>query len=84
MLNGLIVGGGAQGQALAQGQGQGLFSGVPGTNRDLTAPQHSRDESAAGGPHVSGGRFTYHGGARLFPRDGNNAAHAEPVDEITK
>jgi E3 ubiquitin-protein ligase RNF115/126 len=78
MLNGLVAGALQPGQGPTQGQGAGLFSGA-----GHTAAQEPRGTSAAGGPRVSGGRFTYHGGAHAFPRNGNNPAHTEPVDEMT-
>ena len=86
MLNGL-AGGAArplgQPHGPPQGQGEGLFSGAgPGSNQ--SAFQESQNQSTEGGPRMQGGRFTYHGGARLFPRDGNNLGHTEPVDEMTK
>lgn len=74
MLNGLAGAGSrtqtpGQGQSQQRGQGEGLFSGPSGTSQ----------------PQVRTGRFTYHGGARLFPRDANNPEpRIEPVDDITK
>ncbi|KAF1850765.1 uncharacterized protein K460DRAFT_272924 [Cucurbitaria berberidis CBS 394.84] len=82
MLNGLAgVAGRPQGQT--QGQGEGLFSG-PNQTQNQSAFQESRAQGAAGQPEVRTGRFTYHGGARLFPRDANNPEpRIEPVDDIT-
>ncbi|EDU47923.1 RING-finger-containing ubiquitin ligase [Pyrenophora tritici-repentis] len=84
MLNGLT--GAAlrpQGQA---GQTEGPFSRSPpgtGENPNQTAFQEAQNQGAQGGPQIHGGRFTYRGGARIFPRDGNAAGRAEPVDEMT-
>jgi E3 ubiquitin-protein ligase RNF115/126 len=79
MLNGLVAGTLPRGQGPTPGGGAGLFSGVAGSNPDHTA----REEPQSRTPHVSGGRFTYHGGARVFPGNGNNPTRTEPVDEIT-
>jgi E3 ubiquitin-protein ligase RNF115/126 len=86
MLNGLT--GAAlrpqgQQQNPGQGQGEGLFSG-PESNRDQSAFHESQDQGAEGGPQFRGGRFTYHGGVRIFPPGGNGTGRAEPVDELTK
>jgi fission 1 protein/division protein 1 len=72
-----------QPQGQPQGQGEGLFSGAS-PNSNQSAFQESRNQGAERGPQFPGGRFTYHGGARIFPRDGNNPGRVEPVDEITK
>lgn len=85
MLNGLTGAGlrpQGQQQTPGQGQGEGLFSG-PGTNRNQSAFHESQNEGTEGGPQIRGGRFTYHGGVRLFPPGGNGAGRAEPVDELT-
>lgn len=88
MLNGLT--GAAmrpQGQQPGQqpGQGEGLFSGAgPGTGPNQSAFQEAQNQGHEGGPQIRGGSFTYHGGARLFPGNGNHPGQAEPVDEITK
>lgn len=86
MLNGLT--GAAlrpqgQQQGSGQGQGEGLFSG-PGSNANQSGSQDAANQGADGGPQVRGGRFTYHGGVRILPRDLNSAGRAEPVDELTK
>ena len=74
-----------QAQGQGQGQGQGLFSG-PGSNSssDQSAFHESQNQGAQGGPQIRGGRFTYHGGVRIFPPDGSSNGRAEPVDELTK
>ncbi|ENI02008.1 hypothetical protein COCC4DRAFT_202787 [Bipolaris maydis ATCC 48331] len=85
MLNGLTGAGlrpQGQQQTPGQGQGEGLFSG-PGTNQNQSAFHESQNEGTEGGPQIRGGRFTYHGGVRLFPPGGNGAGRAEPVDELT-
>ncbi|EUC46333.1 hypothetical protein COCMIDRAFT_93178 [Bipolaris oryzae ATCC 44560] len=88
MLNGLTGAGlrpqGQQGQQQTpgQGQGEGLFSGS-GTNQNRSAFHESQNDGTEGGPQIRGGRFTYHGGVRLFPPGGNGAGRAEPVDELT-
>ncbi|KAF1832020.1 zinc finger protein [Decorospora gaudefroyi] len=68
-----------QPQGQPPGQGEGLFSGA-GPNPNQPTSQGSQSPGAAGGPRVTTGRFTYNGGARLFPRDGNNAGPVE--DEL--
>ena len=83
LLNGLVAGAAPRGQ----GQGAGLFTPFPdvaSTNPDHTAREETQGVNAPGGPRVTGGRFTYHGGARIFPQNGHNPARTEPVDEITK
>lgn len=86
MLNGLTRAAvGQQGQQpqgqQARGQGEGLFSGA-GQNQDQ---DQNRSQSADGQPRIHASRFTYTGGARLFPRDANNPEpRMEPVDDITK
>ncbi|EOA86188.1 uncharacterized protein SETTUDRAFT_110156 [Exserohilum turcica Et28A] len=71
-----------QQQGSGQGQGEGLFSG-PGSNANQSGSQDAANQGADGGPQVRGGRFTYHGGVRILPRDLNSAGRAEPVDELT-
>jgi E3 ubiquitin-protein ligase RNF115/126 len=82
MLNGLTrAATQPQGQQ-PRGQGEGLFS-VP--NQNQSAFNEAQGQGAPGQPRVTGSRFTYTGGARLFPRDGNNPEpRMEPVDDITK
>lgn len=75
MLNGLT---GAAARPL--GQGEGLFAGAR-QNQNQSAFEESRNQGPTGGPQVTG--FTYRGGARVYPRDGNNSGRPEPVDEIT-
>ncbi|KAJ4364681.1 hypothetical protein N0V83_009278 [Neocucurbitaria cava] len=86
MLNGLAgVAGRQPGQPQGQqrGQGEGLFS-APNQPGNQSAFQESRSQSLPGQPQIRTGRFTYHGGARLFPRDANNPEpRIEPVDDIT-
>jgi E3 ubiquitin-protein ligase RNF115/126 len=88
MLNGLTR---AAGQAHAQGQqprgqGEGLFSAPnQNQNQNQSAFHEAQDQGAQGQPRVQTSRFTYHGGARLFPRDANNPEpRIEPIDDITK
>jgi E3 ubiquitin-protein ligase RNF115/126 len=84
MLNGL-TGAAMRPQGQQQGQGEGLFSGAgPGSGPNQSAFQEAQNQGPEGGPRIRGGSFTYHGGARLFPGNGNNPGHGEPVDEITK
>ncbi|KAH4070529.1 hypothetical protein HBI56_138600 [Parastagonospora nodorum] len=80
MLNGLTrVAGQAQGQQ-QRGQGEGLF----GQDQNQSAFQEAQGQGAPGQPRVTASRFTYTGGARLFPRDANNPEpRMEPVDDIT-
>jgi E3 ubiquitin-protein ligase RNF115/126 len=84
MLNGLTrVAGQAQGQQ-ERGQGEGLFSGI-NQNQNQSAFHEAQGQGAPGLPRVTASRFTYTGGARLFPRDANNPEpRMEPVDDITK
>jgi E3 ubiquitin-protein ligase RNF115/126 len=89
-LAGVAAGGAArplgQQQGQAEGQGAGLFSG-PTQNQDQSAFQEAqaRSQSPPGQPQIRASRFTYHGGARLFPRDANNPEpRVQPVDDITK
>ncbi|KAF2025671.1 hypothetical protein EK21DRAFT_116601 [Setomelanomma holmii] len=86
MLNGLTRA--AQTQPPGQqprGQGEGLFSGPnPSQNQNQSAFQEARGQAAGAQPRVQTSRFTYHGGARLFPRDADNPEpRIEPVDDIT-
>jgi hypothetical protein len=88
MLNGLTRAA-AQAQPQGQqprGQGEGLFSGPnQNQNQDQSAFQEARGQATGAQPRVQTSRFTYHGGARLFPRDLNNPEpRIEPVDDITK
>jgi fission 1 protein/division protein 1 len=84
MLNGL-TGAAMRPQGQPQSHGEGLFSGAePGSGPNQSAFQESQNQGADGGPRIRGGTFMYHGGARLFPGNGNNPGRAEPVDEITK
>lgn len=86
MLNGL-TGAALRPQGQAQDQAEGPFSRSPpgaGADPNQSAYQESQNQGAEGGPQIRAGRFTYRGGARIFPRDGNGAGRAEPVDEITK
>jgi len=86
MLNGL-TGAALRPQGQAQGQAEGPFSRPPPdarANANQSAYQESQDQGAEGGPQTGGRRFTYRGGARIFPSDGNGAGRAEPVDEMTK
>jgi E3 ubiquitin-protein ligase RNF115/126 len=84
MLTGITrAAGQAQGQQ-SRGQGAGLFSGL---NQDQRQPasEEARGQGGDGQPRVQSSRFTYTGGARLFPRDANNPEpRVEPVDDITK
>ncbi|CAE7027812.1 hypothetical protein P3342_006052 [Pyrenophora teres f. teres] len=87
MLNGL-AGAALRPQGQAQGQAEGPFSRSPpgdGANPNQSAFQESQNQGAERGPQMHGSRFTYRGGARIFPsaRDGNAAGRAEPVDEMT-
>lgn len=81
MLNGFArVAGQAQGQQ-QRGQGEGLF----GQSQNQSAFQEGQGQGVPGQPRVTASRFTYTGGARLFPRDANNPEpRMEPVDDITK
>ena len=85
MLNGLVgTAAQPQGQRPPQGQGDGLFSG-PNQNQEQSAFNEANNQGAQGQPQFRTGRFTYHGGARLFPRDANNPQpRVEPVDDIAK
>jgi E3 ubiquitin-protein ligase RNF115/126 len=69
-----------------RGQGEGLFSGFnQNQNQNQSAFQEAQGQGVQGQPRVQTSRFTYHGGARLFPRDANNPEpRMEPVDDITK
>lgn len=89
-LAGAAVGGGAQQQGQRQGppqgQGAGLFSG-PGQDQNQSAFQEAqaRSTSPPGQPQFRTSRFTYHGGARLYPRDDSNPQpRVEPVDDIAR
>jgi E3 ubiquitin-protein ligase RNF115/126 len=84
MLNGLTrAATQPQGQQ-QRGQGEGLFS-AQNQNQNQSAFNEAQSQGMPGQPRVTGSRFTYTGGARLFPRDGNNPEpHMEPVDDITK
>lgn len=73
----------SQGQSQGQGQGEGLFSS-PGSNSNQSTSHESQNQGTQGGPQIRGGRFTYHGGVRIFPPDGSSGGRAEPVDELTK
>lgn len=85
MLNGLTRAAvGQQGQQpqgqQQRGQGEGLFSSA----QQDQGQNQERSQSADGGPRIHASRFTYTGGARLFPRDANNPEpRMEPVDDIT-
>jgi hypothetical protein len=85
MLNGLTrAAAGGQASSQQQGQGEGLFSGL-NQNQNQSAFHEARGQGAEGQPRVTTSRFTYSGGARLFPRDANNPEpRMEPVDDITK
>jgi E3 ubiquitin-protein ligase RNF115/126 len=85
MLNGLTrVAAGAPAGPQQRGQGEGLFSG-PNQNQNQSAFHEAQGQDADGQPRVTASRFTYSGGARLFPRDANNPEpRMEPVDDITK
>jgi E3 ubiquitin-protein ligase RNF115/126 len=83
MLNGLTRAAAQPSGQQARGQGEGLFS-APNQNQthDQSAFQAAQGQ---GQPNIQTSRFTYHGGARLFPRDANNPEpRMEPVDDITK
>lgn len=89
-LAGAAAGGGARSQGqqqnAGQGQGAGLFSG-PAQDQNQSAFQESqeRSQSPPGMPQIRTGRFTYHAGARLYPRDANSPQpRVEPVDDITR
>ncbi|CAO2653755.1 Nn.00g031660.m01.CDS01 [Neocucurbitaria sp. VM-36] len=86
MLNGLAGVAGRQPpqpQGQTRGQGAGLFS-APNQPGNQSAFQEASSQGGAGQPQIRTGRFTYHGGARLFPRDANNPEpRIEPVDDIT-
>lgn len=78
----------AQNQGQSQGQGQGTESGQAAGSEnnqdrgDQSAFSESRNQSTDGRQFQTG-RFTYHTGARLFPRDANNPqVRVEPVDDI--
>jgi E3 ubiquitin-protein ligase RNF115/126 len=82
MLTGLAAGQ-AQGQQ-ARGPPVGPFS-RPNQNQNRSASEDTRGQGADGQPRVHASRFTYTGGARLYPRDANNPEpRVEPVDDITK
>jgi E3 ubiquitin-protein ligase RNF115/126 len=83
MLTGLAAGQ-VQGQQ-TRGPSVGPFS-RPNQNQNRSFSEETRSsERANGQPRVHASRFTYTGGARLYPRDANNPEpHVEPVDEITK
>jgi E3 ubiquitin-protein ligase RNF115/126 len=71
-----------------RGQGEGLFAG-PNQNQNQgqnqSAFHEARSQDAQGQPRVQASRFTYTGGARLYPRDDNNPEpRMEPVDNITE
>lgn len=96
MLNGIVANatrpqGQPQGQTQgqSQGQGEGLFPGSSREQRESqdqnqSAFQESRNERT-GSPQIRTGRFTYHGGARLYPRDFNvPQPRVEPVDNIAR
>lgn len=75
-----------QSQHQTQGQEEGSFPGLS-QNQAQSAFQEAqaRSQSPPGLPQFRTGRFTYHGGARLFPRDANNPQpRVEPLDDITK
>lgn len=73
-----------QQQGPPQGQGAGLFSGPQDQDQSAFQEAQARSQSPLGMPQVRAGRFTYHGGARLFPRDANNPQpRVEPVDEMS-
>ncbi|KAF2848725.1 hypothetical protein T440DRAFT_400737, partial [Plenodomus tracheiphilus IPT5] len=95
LLNGLVgtaVRPPGQSQGQSQGQAQAQGQGVQdGQSRGAEDDQDRGDQSTfnearsqgADGPQFRTGRFTYHGGARLFPRDANNPQpRVEPVDDI--
>ncbi|KAL6704925.1 hypothetical protein ACN47E_007470 [Coniothyrium glycines] len=86
-LAGAAVGGAARpvGQQPGQEQGAGLFSGPnPSQNQSAFQEAQARSQSPPGQPEFRTSRFTYTGGARLYPRDANNPQpHLEPVDDIT-
>jgi E3 ubiquitin-protein ligase RNF115/126 len=86
MLSGITrAAGQVQGQQ-SRGQGEGLFSAPnQNQNQNRSASEEARGQGADGQPRVQASRFTYTGGARLFPRDANNPEpRVEPVDDITK
>lgn len=61
-----------QGEQAGQNDGQTAWQEASTTNEDGTTTR------------IRAGRFTYHGGARLYPRDANNPQpRIEPVDDIT-
>lgn len=66
------------------GQGEGLFSGQT-DGQSHSAHEEAESESGRRQPQPRTGRFIYHGGARLYPRDANNPGpRIEPVDDISK
>lgn len=87
LLNGL-VGTAVRPPGSDQGQTQGQTNEEHGADRDQdqggqSASQETNHQSTDT-PPIRTGRFTYHGGARLFPRDATNPQpHVEPVDDIT-
>jgi E3 ubiquitin-protein ligase RNF115/126 len=83
MLNGLTRAAIPPQAQQARGQGEGLFSTpVQNQNQNQSAFQEAQGQ---GHPNVQTSRFTYQGGARLYPRDANNPEpRVEPVDDITK
>ncbi|KAH7084240.1 hypothetical protein FB567DRAFT_77991 [Paraphoma chrysanthemicola] len=87
MLNGLTrAASQPQGQQ-PHGQGEGLFSGpnqAQNQQQEQSAFQEARGQTTGAQPRIQTSRFTYHAGARLYPRDPNNPEpRIEPVDDIT-
>lgn len=71
-----------QGQTLGSSQPSGPTAGQ---NQNESAFQEARGQGAEGQNPLRTGRFTYHGGARLYPRDANNPQpHIEPVDNLAE
>ncbi|KAF2127542.1 hypothetical protein P153DRAFT_294879, partial [Dothidotthia symphoricarpi CBS 119687] len=73
----------SQQRAQGQGRGEGLSGQTDGQSH--SAYEEARSQNEGGDSSLPrSGRFTYHGGARLYPRDANNPEpRMEPVDDIS-
>jgi E3 ubiquitin-protein ligase RNF115/126 len=86
MLNGLTRAAVPPAGQQPRGQGEGLFSGPDrNQNQNQSAFHEARGLDEQGQPRVHASRFTYTGGARLYPRDANNPEpRMEPTDDVNK
>lgn len=83
MVSGILGGAARPNMQQNQTQNQGEANSPGGQQHEGTGAG-----AGTGGPQIrtfggaAGPRFTYTSTARLYPRDGNNPAHIEPLDDL--